>query len=300
MLRKPVCIIGAARSGTTILGQLLANHPDVAYWEEPKYLWQYRKPHASHDKRSSEEATARVRSYIRSQLAQHVRRSDANRLVEKTPSNCFRVPFVYRVLPDVRIIHLLRDGRDVAFSARKQWTLAGRETGADQANKRTLLQTVRAAWKRIRSMEIPLADLPFYAGRYFRTSVLGDNTPHVWGPKFPGIYETVEANRLLETCAIQWRESVKAAQESLRSVPQDQRIEIRFERLVTNPPDTLREILRFADLPEDEALIEHAAETLWPDAAHRWRGRDEREVERVMGVAGSLVCRLEETYKKSP
>lgn len=299
MPERPVCIVGAARSGTTILGQLLARHPDVAYWEEPKYLWQYRKPTAAHDRRTSEEATPGVQNYIRARLDRYVERRDAGRLVEKTPSNCFRIPFVCRVLPDVRIVHLLRDGRDVAFSARKQWTLDGQETGDDQVNERTLIQTARAAWARIRSLEIPLVDFPYYLMRYLRTSVLGENTPHVWGPKFPGIYETIDEHELLETCAIQWRESVRAAQEGLQSVPEDQKIEIRFEKLVTNPTETLREILQFATLREHEALIEHAVDTLWADAAYRWRDRDEREVERVMEVASPLVRRLEELNRRS-
>ena len=37
--RRPVVILGAARSGTTLLGELLSRVPEVAYWVEPKSLW---------------------------------------------------------------------------------------------------------------------------------------------------------------------------------------------------------------------------------------------------------------------
>lgn len=35
-VKKPIILLGCARSGTTLLGSILEQHPDVAYWVEPR------------------------------------------------------------------------------------------------------------------------------------------------------------------------------------------------------------------------------------------------------------------------
>ncbi|MGI9012636.1 MAG: sulfotransferase [Phycisphaerales bacterium] len=39
-----------------------------------------------------------------------------NRFCEKTPSNMVRLPFIRAVMPDCRVIHIIRDGRASTFS----------------------------------------------------------------------------------------------------------------------------------------------------------------------------------------
>ena len=121
-LDRPIVILGAARSGTTLTGEILGRHPDVAYWIEPKYVWRYGRPLARDDIRTAAEATLRVRHYIRRAFNQYTERRGKSRFMEKTPSNCFRLPFVHAVLPNARFLHIVRDGRDVARSAVKKWT----------------------------------------------------------------------------------------------------------------------------------------------------------------------------------
>jgi len=297
MLDRPICIVGAARSGTTVLGHLLARHPEVVYWEEPKYVWQYRKPTAPHDVRTADEATPAVRRYVRTCLDRHVRQGDGTRLLEKTPSNCFRVPFVQAVLPDVRIIHLVRDGRDVAFSARRQWKRlnegrAEREGGEKpELNPGVYKRFIRPIWTRFRDLEVPWRDFPFYAARYLKT-LLFDGGP-LWGPRFPGIQTVVASEKPLEVCAIQWREAVTAALGGLQAVPTDQQFELRFEDLVRAPSRILPQILDFADLSDTPALVERAEETLRPEAVGRWKNRDEAEVQRIMEQVGDFVRAIE-------
>jgi len=303
MLEAPICIVGAARSGTTMLGHRLAQHPEVVYCQEPKYVWRYRNPLAKTDVRTAGEATSTVRRYIRARLADELGQGDGQRLVEKTPSNCFRVPFLHAVLPEAYIVHLVRDGRDVAFSAREKWCrLKGEYDDNSTADQDYVDQTsvydrltdtynrlVRPAWDRLRSLEVPLADAPYYASKYMRRVVAGSEQDHVWGPKFPGIYEAIQSHDLLELCAIQWRESVRFALDGLRSVPDDQQITVRFEALVQRPAEIILRILDFAGLTEHPPLVEHAKETFSSDAAHRWRRRNETEVQRVMDQIGPFM-----------
>ncbi len=108
-------IIGCARSGTSILGELVAAHPDVRYLHEAHEIW--RKAGSGEDgshRLTAEHATPRVVRRIRKRFERE--RGDARLLVEKCPRNTLRVPFIRAVLPEAKIIHIVRDGRDVSCS----------------------------------------------------------------------------------------------------------------------------------------------------------------------------------------
>lgn len=179
--------------------------------------------------------------------------------MEKTPSNCFRIPFIHAVLPNALFLHIIRDGRDAARSALKKWT-----TTPDLVHLR----------RRFMSFEVPLRDLPFYAVDTLR-DVLGRQffpaKAFVWGPQFPGIREVRAKQGVEVTCAIQWRESVRAAQEGLADVPPDQQLTVRFEDLVREPIEIVDRILRFLSLSPSDALLKYASETLEAEAAARWK-----------------------------
>ena len=261
LLDRPIVILGAARSGTTLTAELLARHPDIAYWVEPKYVWRYGHPLAPDDRRPATEASPRVRRYIRHAFARYAERQVKPRFMEKTPSNCFRVPFVHAVLPEARFLHILRDGRDVTRSAVKKWTTPPDPT---------------AIRRRLTSFEIPLRDAPFYAGAAVR-DVLGrrffPERAYIWGPYFPGIREVRATEGVEAACALQWRESVRACLDGLAEVPDAQQLTIRFEDLVADPAPMLGRILAFLELRPDAALLEHARATADPQAAARWERR---------------------------
>lgn len=40
-LCKPIIIVGAPRSGTTLMGKVLSRHPDLEYLMEPRMTWRY-------------------------------------------------------------------------------------------------------------------------------------------------------------------------------------------------------------------------------------------------------------------
>ena len=142
---KPVFIIGGVRSGTSILGDILQQQSEVAYWLEPKYIWKYRKAAADNDIRGSEDATTHIKEYIRGRFYKYMDLHGASRFMEKTPSNVFRVPFIHEIFPNGLFIRLIRNGHDTILSTYKKWT-----TPIDRT----------AVTRRLRSNEIPLRDIP--------------------------------------------------------------------------------------------------------------------------------------------
>ncbi|HEY2585548.1 MAG TPA: sulfotransferase [Tepidisphaeraceae bacterium] len=111
-------IVGCARSGTSILGELIAAHPSVKYVFEATKVWESigRRPDGSH-RLTAADTSWGVRRRIRRQFARcHGHCEPGGVVIEKCPRNALRIPFLHRMFAHARFIHIIRDGRDVACS----------------------------------------------------------------------------------------------------------------------------------------------------------------------------------------
>ncbi len=107
----PVVIGGCARSGTTLLAAILSAHPHI--WMVPRETWTFTTwTHAEGEL----ERPARLDRLYREILLHRIPRT-ARRWGEKSPPNIAHLPEILRFFGErVRIIHLVRDARDVCLS----------------------------------------------------------------------------------------------------------------------------------------------------------------------------------------
>ncbi|MEM6331676.1 MAG: sulfotransferase [Planctomycetota bacterium] len=240
LLRRPIVILGAPRSGTTLLSQLLKNHPRLYLANEPRILWKYGND-ARSDLLGPQHATPAVRQEIRGRLAGEVRAAGATRLVEKTPSNSLRVGFVDRVLTDCVFVHILRDGLQSVLSIREFWRNHSTDLPGGQL------------WRRLK--EARLRQAPHYAEELLRRVggrlAPGVAGPAIWGPHVPGINEWARDRDLLEVCAMQWRLCVEMACRDGRRLPPDRYTECRLEDF---DEGELNRIMRFCGLEACEEV----------------------------------------------
>lgn len=249
-LNRPIFIVGGVRSGTTILGEILSQHDEVAYWLEPKYIWKYKKARANDDYRYKSEATANVKKYIYDRFLKFTEANNKTRFVEKTPSNVFRVPFMYEIFPDGLFVQIVRNGNDTILSAEKKWTTRPASSAIN---------------RRLFNNEIPLADLPFYffdAVRDVIARFLFPNKGYLWGHQFKGIKEYRKNHSVFETCAVQWVKGVRVASDDLSKIPRDQLFTFKYEELVETPRSVLEPLLDFLEL-DSEKVIKYAEEKLF-------------------------------------
>jgi len=164
-------IMGCARSGTSILGELLASHPEVKYKHEAHAVWDKAGLGENDSHRLTQQhATSQVKRGIRKKFAEE--QGKATLFVEKCPRSVLRVPFIREVFPEARLIHIVRDGRDVACSM-----LPG--IGAEEwrhlkpPNWQHLMHTEQGvvrcahAWKTIMAIALhDLAQTPHFMLRY--------------------------------------------------------------------------------------------------------------------------------------
>jgi len=125
----PIVIGGCHRSGTTLLRVLLGRHPKIAGGAESTvFLSRISSPNEIGGLFDMDPGTiADWQRQCRSQVA-FIDRFQAAVLAaegkeiwaEKTPGNVLRFDFVRRHFPNARLIHIVRDGRDVVCSMRRQ------------------------------------------------------------------------------------------------------------------------------------------------------------------------------------
>lgn len=234
---QDVVIVGAPRSGTNMLRDVLTSLPGVTTWpcDEINLIWRHGNRAAPSDELTAGDARPEVRRYLRARF-DAVRRSDAPVVVEKTCATSLRVEFVRAVLPDAKYVLITRDGIDAAASAMKRWDapLDVRYTAA-------------------KARFVPLSDVPYYGVRFLsrqlrRRQSSPSRVSSWWGPR-PVDYRVLMAEHPLdELCAIQWQRCVEQSRAALADLGDDRVRRVRYEDFVADPATQAADLATFLGL----------------------------------------------------
>lgn len=128
--RAHVFLLGFPRSGTTMLGQALAGHPDVVTLDERATLRDAGQAYlfARDGLARLAEATPDDLAPYRAAYWRRVREGGAaptgRVFVDKLPMNTLGLPLILKLFPDAKILFLRRDPRDVVLSClRRQFVI---------------------------------------------------------------------------------------------------------------------------------------------------------------------------------
>lgn len=250
----PIIILGAPRSGTTFLGDLLARHSTLRYFIEPSPVWRRGNEGRSDVLKPGHarpEVVARIRQYFET-VCQEEKKP---RILEKTPQNCLRVPFVDAVFPDAQYVHILRNGYESALSIREHWLNKGKGLGGVRIGQRLReiggTQYFKYGWQ--------------FAKRCLFSS--GGKPVVMWGPLLPGLKGMRKELSLLEISAYQWKQCTELACMAGRQLGSARYREFCLEALDS---ERIREILGFLELdPEPDVMEYFEAEFSMSAASHR-------------------------------
>jgi hypothetical protein len=262
-----VCEVGAARSGTNFLGEVLSQHPQLAYWRRPKYIWRYGNAWKPDDCLTPADARPRVVRYIHKQFGNYLRRSGRERLLVCTQANILSVDFVHAVFPRGKIVHIIRNGREVAASQKEEWTIHNPLLVA-KADKPAFYQVVYR-----RAREVPIMDLPAYFTEFLGTTwtmLRGSKYRYSMGPKIKDWRKLKSEMDRLAFTALTWRECVMAARHAGRKLPAGTYYEIKFEDLVSRPEESLPPLLEFLELPPAKEIDDFIARKVKRDVSGKW------------------------------
>jgi len=283
VLDNSVIVVGAGRSGTTMLKNAFSVHPELFGPQyELNYLWRYGNSMLDHDMLDPNlHFSAKKGKHIRYKLASLLTQNPKKRLVEKTAANVLRLRYVHCVLPQARIIHIIRDGRAVVASAIQRWKYRP-----------------KASYLASKTLTIPLRDIPMVGFKYLinrlKTLSRGQNYLRSWGPRWPGIDNDVEHLPLHAVCAKQWVISIKSALEQKSAIQMGQYMEVRYEKVVSNPIKEFERMAEFIDVnPFDKIFQDYIRFQIRTTSIDRWKKRLRgKALEEVMGIIGKLQREL--------
>lgn len=252
-----VCIVGAPRSGTTILGQKLSQQSKIAYMFEPYFLWDRHSGPMANDRRTADMVDAKTEYFIRHEMFRYLKRSKARILVDKSPFNSLRIPFVKVIFPQAKFIHIVRDGSAVALSTNKKWcervdyTRNGHASKffsevVDKLSKRPdwRLQLF-AIWYELRhNLSFKCRD--YYAAYY-------DGKPG-WGVRYPGFEKDLRELTLLQFNALQWLSCVNQIESDFGDLPEDRTKVVRYEDFVRDPEGQYHQVLKFIGVENPDLI----------------------------------------------
>jgi len=241
-MTRTVIIVGAPRSGTNILRDVLTSVPGFATWpcDEINLLWKHHNRDVPHDELTLVHARPEVREYLQRRFDALQRRYAAEWVVEKTCATSLRVGFASAVFPDAKFVFIRRDGLDAAASTIQRWDAP--------LDVPYVARKLRFA---------PLTDLPFYAGQFVSKRLAGRSARRDgetsasrqvtswWGPKPHDFRELQSRHPLDELALIQWKRCVDLAHRELSELPGAQVHEVVYEEFVREPESILTRILDF-------------------------------------------------------
>jgi tetratricopeptide (TPR) repeat protein len=116
--RHPVFIVGMLRSGTTLLEQMLDRHPGITGRGELNFLAHLVKGGAGGVPQNAGGQAAQLSAKLGNELWTRLRLdgSPQQRYIDKNPLNFRFIGFLLRIMPEAKIVHVTRDGRDSCLS----------------------------------------------------------------------------------------------------------------------------------------------------------------------------------------
>lgn len=281
MFDRPIFIVSAPRSGSTLLYEVLTkssslwsiggeSHAIIESIQElgPGYAGR------SSNRLSRSDATASICENVKRNFINNLRnhrgepfyayRGMPARMLEKTPKNSLRIPFLDGVFPDALFIFLYREWR---------------------AN----VSSIMDAWS---------------SGRYVTYRILpGWNGE--WSLLLPPGWEKLTDSSLVEISAFQWRAANEEIMASLSMIPPSRWAAISYESLVRAPVACIRKLCRFIDIPVDDGLLNATRKPLLPSSTTltapdpgKWR-KHAKELERASEKLDDLSAYIRRFVKKS-
>ena len=154
----PVFVLGMPRSGTTLVEQIIASHPDAHGAGELKTVADFERTIATRHEQLGmyPELMPRCDRQTITELAsayvdiQHRRAPNAKRVTDKMPDNFMRIGLIKTLLPNAHIIHCERNPLDTCVSNLLHYFAAGNEFAFDQIDLGRFYQDyerLMAHWK---------------------------------------------------------------------------------------------------------------------------------------------------------
>jgi hypothetical protein len=271
-LKRPLIIVAAPRSGSTLLFETLAASTQLATLGGEAHslvesITELRpgSPGVDSNRLIARHATPAVIDLIKQQIldglvAREGTAAPTNqqelRFLEKTPKNALRIPFFDRVFPDAMWIFLWREPRGNISSIIEAWGAGKWRT-----------------YPRLEGFALP------------------------WSLLLPPGWQAMRGRPLEEVAAFQWSATNNAVLDDLSMLPPARWTALDYDSFIVDPVETIKRVCRFADLEYDAGLIGRLSRPL-PPAKHTLTPADPQKWQRNEAAVRSVLPLLEATWTR--
>ncbi|MEI8242991.1 MAG: TIGR03032 family protein [bacterium] len=275
---RPIFIVSSPRAGSTMLFETLSQSPAAwtigneshAVIEHVKALHPQQRGFES-NRLTAQEATPEIVAELERAFLAEVRDRDGQRppagarglrLLEKTPKNSLRVPFLAAAFPNARFVYLYRDPRETVSSMLDAWR-SGRFTTYPQ--------------------------LPGWTGSPWSLLLV------------PG-WRDWEGKPLAEIVVRQWEAATRTLLDDLEKLPPASWCVASYDQLVASPKEEIERICRFLDIGWDRPLQEKlplSRHTLSAPDPEKWR-HNAADLRPVMPLAVETAERARQFFATAP
>ncbi|MFL0459394.1 sulfotransferase family protein [Kytococcus sedentarius] len=287
-MNKLIIVVGAPRSGTNMLRDVLTSLEGVSTWpcDEINPIWKHGNLDVPHDELLPEHARPEVVSFLRRNFAHAAEEFGCDVLVEKTCATSMRVAFAAKTFPEAEFVFIHRDGFDAAASTMKRWNAPF-----------DLAYTLRKV------RYVPVADLPMQVLAFLRTRLgkiltgqAGSTEADLkvatwWGPRPHDFRQLQESCTLEEVALTQWERCASLTLDQLAAVAPEKVHRVAYEDFVQEPEAELRRLLDELGL-EDRYAAESVATVSAGSIGKSLTQYPPAERERLAGMVGPTMQRL--------
>ncbi|WP_158882857.1 sulfotransferase [Rhodanobacter sp. L36] len=245
---RPIFILSSPRSGSTLLFETLAQASDLftigreshALIEGMEALHPARRGFDS-NRLDAEVATPELTHELRDRFLSELRDRDGHaldqlpvRMLEKTPKNTLRVPFLAKIFPEARFVYLYRDPRET-------------------------LSSMIEAWQSGKFRTYPV--LPGWNGLPWSLLLV------------PG-WRDLDGRPLQDIVAAQWEATTRILLDDLEALPRDRCVVVRYDAFVADPAKEMSRLSAALGLTWDrklEGALPLSRYTVSQPAPDKWR-----------------------------
>ena len=278
---RPVFIVSPPRSGSTLLFETLTRARDALnvggeshqIFEQFGALspagndWDSNRLEARHATEENIELLnrgliARLQNRDGVPARQSVPEGGPVRLVEKTPKNALRVPFLAAAYPDARFVYLYRDPRET-------------------------LSSMYDAWK---------------SGRFVTYRDLPEWTGEPWSLLLTPGWRDLNGKTLIEVVADQWITTTSTLLDDLAAIEPERWCVADYRAIIADPNTEMERLCAFLDLTWDRPvdgelpIARHTLDTPDPD---KWR-RNATELDAVWSSVDPVAARAHAIFAEAP
>lgn len=266
---KPLIIVSSPRSGSSMFFEALANCPDLYTIGGESHLAieaisSLHPAAKNYDSNilGSADCTAEVAGKLITSFYQNARKHDGSRplnsepirLLEKTPKNALRIPFMATLFPDASFIYLYR-------------------------NPRHVISSMIDAWQ---------------SGRFRTYPGLPGWTATPWSLLLVPGWRALVGKPVHHVVAHQWTTTSRILLDDLQLIESDKLIKVRYETFIQRPQAELIRLCQALDLRAKENLSELplSQHTLTPPHPDKWK-RNAELIEEIWPIVAAQAQRVE-------